>query len=625
MATKHHDFDVCVVGGGMAGLCAALASARGGARTALVQDRPVLGGNASSEVRMWICGTHGENLKETGLLEEIQLENQYRNPAGNYSIWDSVLWAKATFEPRLTLLLNCSCTGCEATGPADDRRIDKITCWQLTTQTWHHIGAKIFIDCSGDSILAEGSGARFRHGRESRDEFGEDIQPRRADRKTMGNSLLIQLRRTEEPQPFTAPSWAYRFESPDDLPHRIQGVRGTNFWWIELGGLQDTITDAEAIRDELMRTAWGVWDYIKNRAPERAESECWALEWLGSLPGKRENRRYEGPHILTQHDIRAAGRFPDTVCYGGWPMDDHHPAGMLYPGKPTLFHPAPRLYGIPFRALHSRNVRNLLFAGRNISVTHAALSSTRVMGTTSLLGQAVGTAAALAVELNVAPGSLYPQHIARLQQSLLHDDLFLPGVARQPDELTHGLTCTHPQLLAGLDRPVSVDGSAAPDAVTLPLGQAVELTWNNVRQVAGLRVVFDSNLAHTKRLPCSYPLKGDRCVVPESLVKGYRVEARDAGGAWRTVQVEENNYQRLVRVGLNLEASGIRLTPTSTWGAGAARLFSVEPLSQARLIKHVPQPRMVRWREVVAKVPAADLAPPDSGLEQPEGRKAHGA
>jgi hypothetical protein len=222
----------------------------------------------------------------------------------------------------------------------------------------------------------------------------------------MGNSLLLQMRRTDESQPFVAPSWAYKFTSPDDLPHRMKGVNGHNFWWIEIGGLDDTIRDAEPIRDELMRVAYGVWDYIKNHAPERAQAENWALEWAGSLPGKRESRRYIGDHVLTQNDVRDGGNFADTVAYGGWSMDDHHPAGIFYPGKPTIFHPAPSPYGIPYRSLYSKNVANLLFAGRSISVTHAALSSTRVMATCAVIGQAAGTAAALCARHACDPRSL---------------------------------------------------------------------------------------------------------------------------------------------------------------------------------------------------------------------------
>ncbi|MAF12440.1 FAD-dependent oxidoreductase, partial [Candidatus Poribacteria bacterium] len=168
-----HEFDVCVVGGGMAGMCAAVASARRGARTAIVHDRPVYGGNASSEIRMWICGAHGRNNKETGILEEILLANTRRNPGGNYSIWDGVLYEKIHFQPGLTAFLNCSCTGAETERDGDRIHMTGITAWQTTTQVLHTIRASLFVDCSGDSILAADSGARFRVGREARDEFGE--------------------------------------------------------------------------------------------------------------------------------------------------------------------------------------------------------------------------------------------------------------------------------------------------------------------------------------------------------------------------------------------------------------------------------------------------------------------
>jgi len=603
-------YDVCVVGGGMAGLCAALAAARNGAKTVLVQDRPVLGGNASSEVRMWVCGAHGENLKETGLLEEVQLDNAYRNPTGHYSIWDSVLWAKATYQPNLTLLLNTACTGCEASGPADDRRLSMIRCWQLTSQSWHEIEADIFIDCSGDSILAL-SGARFRFGREARAAFGEDIEPTQADHRTMGNSLLIQIRRTDEPQPFIAPDWAYKFESPEDLPYRINGVRGHNFWWLELGGIDDTIADAEKIRDELMRAAWGVWDYIKNRAPQKDEAEHWALEWLGSYPGKRENRRYVGHHIMTQHDVRDGGRFDDVIAYGGWTMDDHHPAGLLYPGKPTVFHPAPSPYGIPYRSLVSINVRNLMMAGRNISVTHAALSSTRVMATCALLGQAAGTAAAIAVRKGIAPATLHPDHMDELQRTLMEDDAYLPGLARPTDSLAQAADYGEfAELRSGHDRPIG----ERDHAVEVEPGTPIELRFDQARRVGGLRLVFDSNLNADKRMPCSYPLKADRSLVPKTLIKAYRVEAQQPDGTWRTVDRQENNYQRLVHAPVQAEARALRFVPEQTWGGDRARLFALEPTARFAEKRPTP-PSGPAWSQVVARQEPADLAPPEHGLE----------
>lgn len=619
---ERHEFDVCVIGGGLAGLCAAVSSARNGARTCLIQDRPVLGGNASSEVRMWICGAHGKNNKETGLLEEIQLENCYRNPSLNYSVWDSVLYGKAFFQPRLTTMLNTTCTDAECDGD----RIVSIRCWTLTSQTWHTIHAKHFIDCSGDSILAALTPAEWRAGRESRDEFNEPIEPVAADGKTMGNTLLIQLRRTDSPQPYIPPRWAYKFTRPEDLPHRIHGVRAHNFWWLELGGLQDTIRDAEAIRDELMRVAYGVWDYIKNYAPEREEAADWAIEWIGSLPGKRENRRYIGDYILTQNDVEAGGKFDDIVAYGGWSMDDHHPAGLLYPGKPTIFHPAPSPYGIPYRSLYSRNIANLLCAGRNISVTHAALSSTRVMATCALLGQAAGTAAALCVKHGCDPRSLSSgERLRQLQQTLMDDDCWLPGVPRAASELSRAATLAADHgdpafLLDGLDR----DRDDEPHAWTGPTGSAVEYRWDHAVHVAGARFTFDSNLANDKRMPCSYPQRGDRCLVPASLIKRYRVEAQDDAGRWTVVHRESENYQRLVRVPLNVRAKALRFVPEQTWGDDAARVFAFEPLETFEA-KTPEVPDGPHWSEVVAKTDPKHLAPPDSGLEDAGKKFSHSA
>lgn len=227
-----HTVDFCVVGGGLAGMCAAIAAARRGVEVLLMQDRPVLGGNASSEVRMHVCGAHGENNRETGLIEEIALENRYRNPLRNYSLWDSILYEKVRFEPNLTLLLNCSCLDAALEG----QRLKAIKGWQLTAETWHTVEAALFADCSGDSILASLTGAEVRVGREARAEFGEDIEPETPDYKTMGMSCLIQARETDRPQPFIPPAWAHVYETDADLPYRGHDLLSTNFWWIELGG-----------------------------------------------------------------------------------------------------------------------------------------------------------------------------------------------------------------------------------------------------------------------------------------------------------------------------------------------------------------------------------------------------
>jgi len=556
----------------MAGLCAAIAAARHGAKVVLMQERPVLGGNASSEIRMWICGARGKNNRETGILEEIILENYYRNPQKNYHIWDSVLYEKVRFEKNITLLLNCTCTSLEM----DGNRIKSVKGWQMTTQTWHTVEAKIFADCSGDSILAPLSGAEFRVGREARDEFNESIGPVEADKKTMGMSCLIQAREMPYPQPFIPPAWAYDYPTEDDIPHefRSHDVRETNFWWIELGGDQDSIHDTEEIRDELLKIAFGIWDHIKNHGDHGAEN--WTLEWIGFLPGKRESRRYVGDHILTQNDVRAEGRFDDIVAYGGWPMDDHHPAGFRYPGPPTIYHHAPSPYGIPYRCLYSRNIENLMFAGRNISATHAALSSTRVMGTCAIMGQAVGTAAAIAIRDGLTPRGVYQQRIGELQQALMEDDCYLPWHKRNISELTKRAKLTASEgdpepLRNGIDRPVGDEDNGWIGNI----GAWVQYEFDRPERIRELRFVFDSDLNRPEHnMPCNYPLNDTSFCVPATLVKKFSIQIQSESGDWCTIKRVENNYQRLVRLNIDVTAKAIRFIPEATWGADKAHVFA---------------------------------------------------
>ncbi len=384
-----HKVSFCVVGGGIAGMCAAIAAARKGIKTLIMQERPVFGGNASSEVRMWVCGTPG--FPETGLVEEFRLENLYRNTYPNYSVWDSILFEKVRFQENLISLLNCSCQD----AVTENGRIRSVTGWQSTTQTFHKVEADYFADCSGDSILALLSGAEFRIGRETKSEFGESLAQDVPDRKTMGLSCILQARETDSPRKFIPPAWAYCYPDDASFPargHKLEKLQ--NFWWLEFGGDQDSIRDTEEIRDDLLKAAFGIWDHIKNRGDHGADN--WELDWVGFLPGKRESRRCIGDHILNQQDVLGGGHFPDTVAYGGWPIDDHHPGGFRHDGPPNTNIIPERPYGIPARCLYSRNVENLLFAGRNISASHTALSSCRVMATCGTLGQAAGTIVAAA-------------------------------------------------------------------------------------------------------------------------------------------------------------------------------------------------------------------------------------
>jgi len=573
MRNKRHSVDFCVVGGGPSGLLAAVAAARHGAKVCLMQDRPVLGGNASSEIRMWICGAHGDHNRETGILEEIELENLHRNPYPSFAIWDSVLYGLARQEPNITLLLNCACNALGMNG----ERIAWVKGYQSTSETWHTVRAPLFADCSGDSVLAPMCGADFRIGREARSEHDEDIEPKVADCRTMGMSCLIQARETDRPQPYVPPAWAHTYASEDDLPNRRHDMAsGTNYWWIELGGEHDAIHDTEELRDELLKIAFGLWDHIKNQGDHGAEN--WTLEWVGFLPGKRESRRYLGDHIVTQNDVRAEGRFDDLVAYGGWTMDDHHPAGFRYPGQPTIFHPAPSPFGIPYRALYSRNVENLFFAGRNISCTHAAMSATRVMATCAICGQAMGTAAAIAVREATTPRGVYQSHLDELQATLRDDDCYLPFSRRAVPTLTLRATISassgDPEPLRnGLDRPIDGEDNGWSGAP----GEWVAYRWQEPVQLAEARLIVDSDLNRKlKNMPCRFDLDAPLRNTPETVTRSLRIESLGEDDAWHTVARVEDNWQRLVRIPLHVTTRAVRLVPESTWGAPEAHLFAFD-------------------------------------------------
>jgi len=467
--SREETYDVVVVGGGIAGTVAAIAAARLGCIVALVQDRPVLGGNSSNEVRVTISGAeslgNNRNARETGILEELRLEyaQRARTPRFNGEprpLWDWLLWEWVIREPNITLYLNCRARRA-VMWSAD--RIDAVIASQTTTEQDLTLKARLFIDCSGDGVVAASAGAEFRQGREACDEFGESRARDQADNYVLCPSLLFSAHDVGHPVRFNPPPWARSFPSDDDLPLRPHPTVEAGYWWIEYGGTLDPIRDAERIRDELVAVVLGVWDHLKNHGDHGAENH--ELDWIGSVLGKRESRRFLGDVILTQSDVEGQRLFPDRVAYGGWALDHLHPPEGIYsaepPGNlpqrlylmaehgrwypygtivkalykdppphwPEIMPPLAGLFSIPFGALYSRNVRNLLFAGRHISATHVAFGSTRVQGTTAVMGQAVGTAAALCLKHNIDDSrTLRRDAIAELQQQLLKDDCYIIGL-----------------------------------------------------------------------------------------------------------------------------------------------------------------------------------------------------
>ena len=463
-------YDVIVVGGGMAGVCAALAAARNGCEVALVQDRPVLGGNSSSEVRVNIGGASASesrrHARESGILEELRLEDRVRNhePVANGRInfvWDHVLLEAVWREPSLTLYLN---TSAQEAILADEATIEGIVAYQSSTYRTLNLRACVLIDASGDGHVAADAGAHFRVGREARGEFNEPTAPPHTDALTLGSSILFRVRDAGRPMPYAPPPWAEHFEA-SDLPHRDTAYfPHAGFWWIEYGGTLDTIADGETIRDRLLAFVLGVWDYIKNRSGHDAAN--YVLDWVGAVPGKRESRRFLGDHILTERDVLDATPFPDAVAYGGWSIDLHPPEGIHAAEPPARFVPVPHLYSIPLRCLYSRNIRNLLFSGRNASASHVAFGTTRLMATGAVMGQAAGTAAALCKRHDATPRQIEHDHIAELQQLLLRDDAYLPGCHNEDPadlaRLAHAAATSRAALcIERPDRPVPLDAARA--------------------------------------------------------------------------------------------------------------------------------------------------------------------
>lgn len=601
--------DILVAGGGMAGVCCALAAARLGARVVLCQDRPVLGGNASSEVRMHIVGANTarpcEDLRleprESGIIEEIRLENAVRNAQRSPSMFDFILYEKCRAEPNLTLLLNTVIIAAESEGAL----LRRVVAHRHTTEERFEIEATAFVDCTGDSALAAAVGAAWMEGREDRARFGESLAREEADHKRLGSTILFMARKHDRPMPFQAPEWARKF-SEEDLrlrPHAVAEVDfglEYGFWWIEWGGQLDTIRENETIRDELLAIVMGIWDHVKNGGNHGAD--CWALDWFGAIPGKRESRRLLGRHILTETDILTSRAHDDAIAYGGWPIDLHPPEGVDRPAEhPCVQHPVPWIYDIPLGCCLARDFDNLLFAGRNISATHVAFASTRVMATCALVGQGVGTAAAYAVRRHITPAALRAEASAmeEVRQSLLRQDVFLIGAERTDSEdLAMGAAVSASsespdgpaqQILSGQNRAMQEHRGVPTDRVApgthrwisdpsdgLPAW--VELRWDQPVTLRRVQVVFDTGLHRHLTLTQSNAYASKMCWgtgQPET-VKDYEILYHDGAG-WKALATVRGNWQRQIvhLIEPALSTTALRLRVNATWGCPAARVVRI--------------------------------------------------
>ena len=432
------DADLVVVGGGLAGTCAAITAARSGIKVVLVQDRPVLGGNASSEVRLWGLGatSHMNNnnrwAREGGVIDEILVENMYRNKEGNTLIFDTILLEKVIEESNITLLLN---TSAYDVAKSDADTIESVTAFCSQNSTTYQLYAPLFCDASGDGIVAFQAGAAFRMGAESTEEFGEKFAPSEEYGYLLGHSIYFYTKDVGKPVKFVPPSYA--IDDIEQIPRYRSfntATDGCRLWWIEYGGRLDTVHETEAIKWQLWKVVYGVWNYIKNSG-EFPDAENLTLEWVGQIPGKRESRRFEGDYMMIQQDIIEQRQHYDAVSFGGWSID-LHPADGVFSERPGCdqWH-AKGVYQVPYRTQYSKNIKNLFIAGRIMSASHVAFGSTRVMLTLASAAQSVGVAAAHCIARNLLPRDIASEdNIKLLQRDLQRVGQYIPQFKLEDDE-----------------------------------------------------------------------------------------------------------------------------------------------------------------------------------------------
>lgn len=406
------DYDLVVVGGGYAGMGSAISAARMGLRVALVQNRPVLGGNGSSEVRVWAQGLirRGKYPRIGEIISEIA-DSATKSPGRAEEFEDEHKEAVVRAEKNIDLFLNHHAYDVEK----DVNRITAVLAFDTRTSERKLFRAPLFVDATGHGVIGAVAGADWEMTPVGR----------------MGMSNMWRWAEAEEPVPFPETPWALDLEM-EDFPYPRE-YHAEWFW--ESGFDKDPLNDAEGIRDWNLRAAYGAFNAMKNRGGA-AEHQNAYLEWIAYIGGPRESRRLMGDVVLTEEDIITKREFPDGCVPSTWSIDLHYPKEQFmkkYPENPFISyaafdHRVDRLYGypVPYRSFYSRNIENLFMAGRNISVTHEALGTVRVMQTLGMVGEVVGKAASICIERGTTPRGVYEDHLPQLL-----DMLELPGKARR--------------------------------------------------------------------------------------------------------------------------------------------------------------------------------------------------
>ena len=560
-------YDLVVAGGGIAGICAAVSAAREGLRVALIQDRPVVGGNNSSEVRVWLAGARSQApYPAIGnvVLELEQLRSAHYGADNTAELYeDARKQALVQAETNITLVLNCRVNGAEV----DGGRIAAVTAQDTLTGRRTRYRAALFADCTGDGCLGVLAGA--------------DADMTRAGH--MGPCNLWNVADTGAPEAFPRCPWAVQLADKPFPGRKERDAKKLGGWYWENGFSRDPIAEAELIRDHNFRAAYGAWDALKNTD---GAFGTWRLNWMAHIAGGRESRRLLGDVVLTKADLLEGRVYEDGAVPSCREIDLHRPDPAYAKGfagdefiavADFTKYPAP--YWVPYRCLYSRNVSNLFMAGRNISVTHEALGAIRVMRTGGCMGEVVGLAAALCKRFGVAPRGVYEKHLADLKASLAR------GVRPNPEfTQRHPITPAGDAAVALAPTPgnvagrakVTADGSAE-GAGKLNDGKInladnagrwlsapgerheVVLTWDAPVTLKGVRVVS------------GYTAGGGT----SDAVAAFQVEGL-ANGAWRKLADCAGNRAVDRRVAFEpAEVSALRVTVTEAKG-GIARLWEIE-------------------------------------------------